>query len=63
MYADDLLLLSLSISELQIMIDICVAELGLIDMVLNVNKSTCIRVGKRRNNDAANLIANGLILK
>ena len=63
MYADDLLLLSVSISELQTLIDICIAELGLIDMVLNANKSSCMRIGKRRQNNAANLTANGLILK
>jgi len=46
MYADDLLLLSKSLCDLQLMIDICCAELEGIDMCLNVKKSQVLRIGK-----------------
>jgi hypothetical protein len=47
MYADDLLLLSPSVGELQIMIDIVCHELNELDLKLNASKSCCIRIGKR----------------
>jgi hypothetical protein len=49
MYADDLLLLSISAYDLQKMIDMCEIELSNIDMCVNVNKSSCVRVGPRYN--------------
>ena len=47
MYADDLLLLSASISTLQSMINMCADEMSYLDMHFNVSKSAVIRVGKR----------------
>ena len=47
MYADDLVLLSASVAQLQTMITICADELQSLDMTINVNKSCCIRFGKR----------------
>ena len=47
MYADDLLLLSASISTLQSMINMCADEMSYLDMNFNVSKSAVIRVGKR----------------
>jgi hypothetical protein len=47
MYADDLVLLSSSVSELQEMIYICCGELSKLDLNLNESKSVCIRIGKR----------------
>ena len=47
MYADDLLLLSASVSTLQSMINICSDEVSYLDMRFNVSKSAVIRVGKR----------------
>lgn len=47
MYADDLVLLSPCISELQVMINIVCQTLADIDLKLNSNKSCCIRIGKR----------------
>ena len=47
MYADDLLLLSISLSDLQSMIDICKSEFDWLDMSVNASKSMSIRVGKR----------------
>ena len=45
MYADDLLLLALSIEDLQNMINICKSELDWLDLKINSNKSSCIRIG------------------
>lgn len=47
LYADDILLLSPSLSELQNLLHICERELKWIDMSINVKKSCCIRIGPR----------------
>jgi hypothetical protein len=47
MYADDLLLLSISICDLGLMIDLCVHEFDDIGMDINILKSGCLRVGDR----------------
>ena len=44
MYADDVFLIAPSIHTLQIMVTICETELSWLD---NVNKSVCMRFGKR----------------
>ncbi len=49
MYADDLLLLALSIEDLQNMIKICKSELDWLDMKINSKKSSCIRIGPQYN--------------
>ena len=49
MYADDLLLLSISVSDLQKMIAICNKELDWLDMRVNINKSSFLRIGRRHN--------------
>ncbi len=49
MYADDLLLVSISISDLQKLLVICELEFLKIDMCTNVSKSMCLRVGPRYN--------------
>ena len=45
MYADDLLLLSASLTTLQRMINICASVAGHLDIILNVKKSMVVRVG------------------
>jgi len=47
MFADDLIMLAISVVDLQSMINICVDELTWLDMKLNVTKSACLRVGPR----------------
>ena len=49
MFADDLVLLTMTISDLNDMIAICKLELDWLDMRVNVLKSDCIRVGPRYN--------------
>ena len=49
MYADDLILLSLSVIDLQKMIDFCSFELGRIKLNnINSSKSVCLRIVKVR---------------
>lgn len=48
MYADDLVLASCSVSELQLMINLCTDELNNLDLLINVKKSVCMQFGKHR---------------
>ena len=45
MYSDDLVLLSISVNDLKLLIDICVKEFNDIGMEINIKKSGCLRVG------------------
>ena len=47
MYADDLVLLSISIKDVQMMIDLCELEFKALGMAINVQKTACLRIGKR----------------
>ena len=47
MYADDIVLISNSVSQLQRMLTMCEKELNDIDLRINVNKSACLRMGPR----------------
>ena len=49
MYADDIILMSISVTDLQALVDICVTEFEELDMIINIKKSMCIRVGQRHN--------------
>jgi Reverse transcriptase (RNA-dependent DNA polymerase) len=46
-YADDILLISSSVEELQTLLHTCEHELKWLDMTINVNKSFCMRIGSR----------------
>jgi len=62
MFADDLLMLSISVVDLQSMLNICFNELTWLDMKLNVTKSACLRVGPRFQTPAAPLVVGGSVL-
>lgn len=47
MYADDLLLMSASLCDLQSMVNLCVNEFRSIGLSININKSVCMRIGPR----------------
>ena len=47
LYADDILLVTFSITELQRLFDACQRELCWLDMRINEKKSCCIRIGPR----------------
>jgi len=46
MYADDIILLFISVDDMQKMLNICNVEFKSLDMSVNTNKSVCMRVGK-----------------
>jgi len=54
-YADDIILLSPSVSALQHLLDACESELHYLDISINVNKSVCTRVGSRHAQPCRNL--------
>src|SRR6266496_3249616 len=62
MFADDLVMLSISVDHLQTMLNICVDELKWLDMKLNVMKSACLRVGSRFQVPATPLLVGGIAL-
>jgi len=47
MYADDILLLTPSVSSLHLLFSVCEKELLLLDLSINVQKSVCMRIGAR----------------
>lgn len=58
MYADDILLLSPSITGLQHLIRICEHELNVLELSLNASKTVCIRIGPRYSTPCARLVTN-----
>ena len=59
--ADDILLISHSVYELQKLYDNCEKELLYLDMAINVKKTCCMRIGSRHKNICSNII-NGFAL-
>jgi len=55
LYADDIILISGSVTELQMMLTRCGTELHDIDMVINNKKSCCMRIGNRHDCACFNL--------
>jgi len=47
MYADDLMLLAVSVSDMQKMINLCCSVLGELELQMNVSKSVCLRIEPR----------------
>ena len=58
MYADDLILVSGSVTGLQSMLNMCIAELDKLDLKINTTKSVCIRIGSNYKCDCCNLSVN-----
>jgi hypothetical protein len=63
MYADDMLLASISVAELQQMINIVKAELKWLDMEINVKKSMCMRIGRRFDLQTCELVLDNTPIK
>ena len=55
LYADDILILSPSVSQLEHLSHACESELAWLDMAINFSKSCCIRVGPRCDKSCANI--------
>ena len=62
MYADDLLLLSISIHDLQKMVDICYNFFNSIGLTINIAKSACLRIGSLHNVPVADIVVNNTSL-
>jgi len=63
MYADDLILISASCTDLRQMIKICELEMSWLDMHFNAKKSCLVRCGPRYSNDFADVLLNGAPLR
>ena len=59
MYADDLVILSSSVTDLQRMINTCLNEFVALDLCINANKSICIRIGRHHNSVCNRVYING----
>jgi len=57
LYADDILLIALSATWLQMLLNACEFELSKLDMVVNIKKSMCLRFGPRFSVPCANIIS------
>jgi len=55
LYADDILILSPSVSQLEHRLHACESKLARLDMTINFSKSCCIRVGPRCDKSCANI--------
>jgi len=62
MYADDIVLISPSVSDLQFMLHLCYKMLKDIDMCINATKTTCTRIGSRFRNKCSELVICGQTL-
>lgn len=58
MYADDLVLLSISLRDMQAMVDMCLYEFNAIGMAINAKKSACLRIGNRHQIDVCPIVIN-----
>ena len=56
-YADDILLISSSVVNLENLIHLCERELNWLDMAVNYKKSCCLRIGPRCDVSCANIIS------
>jgi hypothetical protein len=62
MYADDLLLLSISLKDMQSLVDLCESEFNKIGMAINNKKTSCLRIGKRHNVIVQPILVDGLVI-
>jgi len=63
MYADDLLLLSASVIELQCMLEICADVGSQLSVKFNSSKSKCISIGPNKINNIADMTMNGNVIQ
>ena len=63
MYADDLVLLSISLTHMKMMVDVCVKEFLDLGMEINIKKSGCVRIGARHDAETDTLVINNMILE
>ena len=62
LYADDILLISQSVTCMQLMLNICSHVSKYLDLKFNAKKSACMRIGKRCNVKCSKLLLDGVEL-
>ena len=62
MYADDLVLISASVSKFQNMVDLCVSVLHGLDLNVNSEKSSCMRIEGAFSNVCFEIEGNGSLI-
>ena len=63
-YADDILLLSPSVTALQDLLHVCENVLNFLDLHINPKKSVCMRIGPRCNNVCCDIVSSyGYVLQ
>ena len=60
MYADDLILLSISLLHLQLLVNLCQLEFHKLGLEINHSKSMCMRLGDRHKITPCNIKVNGV---
>ena len=60
MYADDLILLSITVSDLQSLLDMCGTLFSNLDLPINISKCHCLRIGPRYKVTCKNLTIFGV---
>ena len=64
MYADDILLLSPSVTALQDWLHVCESTLSSLDLFINPKKSVCLRIGPRCNIVCCDIVSShGYVLR
>ena len=63
LYADDLILLSISVYDLQCLVNICCKRFCLLDLPINLSKSHCVRFGPRKNGNCVNITIGGCAMQ
>ena len=59
MYADDLILLSITVTDLQRLLDMCNSLFTDLDLPINIAKCHCLRIGPRFKLECKNVNING----
>jgi len=54
-YADDILLIAVTVSALESLLRACESERHFLDMSINIKKSSCIQIGHRHNVTCASI--------
>jgi len=58
MYADDIILLSIAVNDLQLMLNKCTVMFSDLDLPINTAKSHCLRIGPRCHSQCSTLLLN-----
>ena len=60
MFADDIVLCSASLKDLELLVNMCSKAFDDIGMTINAKKSACLRIGNRHNSSVKSIILNNV---